>query len=208
MNRALRSALRLGGITAAMVVLVAAIFALTREPIAEAEAQAERERLLEVLPNRTWDAPVEQDWTTVPPDPLLGLAAPHRVYRARAGGELGAIVVQATAPEGYNGEIKLLVGIDTSGVITGVRVVEHRETPGLGDFIDRSASDWIDDFEGRSLGNPPEAAWTVAPDGGEFDAFTGATITPRAVVHAVRDALRWVEAQDFDELASHKGEST
>src|SRR5690606_27069458 len=94
-----------------------------------------------------------------------------------------------TAPNGYGGAIRLLVGIREDGTVAGVRVIDHRETPGLGDGIEIEKSDWMTDFEGRSLGDPPVQRWRVKKDGGEFDQFTGATITPRAVVTAVRNAL-------------------
>lgn len=93
------------------------------------------------------------------------------------------------APDGYSGNINLLVGIDMSGAILGVRVTSHRETPGLGDQIELKKSDWIKSFNGRTLGSPPHSEWNVKKNGGEFDQFTGATITPRAVVKAVQKAL-------------------
>jgi len=95
-----------------------------------------------------------------------------------------------TARKGYSGEIRLLLGIDENGKLLGVRVLKHTETPGLGDKIEVNRSDWITRFNGLSLGNPPEAQWAVKKDGGPFDQFAGATITPRAVVNGIRDGLR------------------
>jgi electron transport complex protein RnfG len=105
------------------------------------------------------------------------------------------VILQAVAPEGYGGSINLLVGIDSQGAITGVRVIPpHFETPGLGDAVEVQKSPWILSFNGKSLANTPESRWWVKKDGGEFDAFTGATITPRAVVDAVYKALQYFDA--------------
>ncbi len=122
---------------------------------------------------------------------LLGNERGHAVYRARKDGDPVALALRATAPDGYAGDIELLIGIRYNGEVTGVRVIAHRETPGLGDGIDERRSDWIHSFEGRSLDDPSEERWRVKKDGGVFDQFTGATVTPRAVVHAVRNALRY-----------------
>ena len=121
--------------------------------------------------------------------PLLGTSEPVAVYRARKAGQPVALVISPIAPDGYNGSIKLLVGINSDGTLSGVRVVGHRETPGLGDAIDESRSGWIHIFDNKSLGNPLPERWKVKKDGGDFDQLTGATITPRAVVKAVRQAL-------------------
>ena len=111
------------------------------------------------------------------------------MYRARREGRPVAAVLTAVAPDGYNGAIRLLVGVRRDATVAGVRVVSHRETPGLGDFIEAEKSDWVAQFEDRSLGDPPAERWRVRRDGGAFEALTGATITPRAVVGAVRKAL-------------------
>ena len=94
-----------------------------------------------------------------------------------------------TAPDGYNGDIRLLAAIDVTGTVLGVRVVSHRETPGLGDPIEVERSDWVLGFTGKSLLSPQGKSWAVKRDGGEFDQFTGATISPRAVVKAVHNTL-------------------
>ena len=111
------------------------------------------------------------------------------VHRARRFSKPVAAVFSTIAPDGYGGDIHLLVGVKADGGILGVRVLEHKETPGLGDFIDETKSNWILGFNRLSLGNPPEKQWKVKRDGGVFDQFTGATITPRAVVKAVRNTL-------------------
>jgi len=127
--------------------------------------------------------------TTYLDDKLLGNTEPTIAYRARLGEQPVAAALTVVTENGYNGEIVLLVGIDFSGKVTGVRVVKHRETPGLGDGIEIKRSNWIETFIGRSLKNPLGQGWKVKRDGGEFDQFTGATITPRAVVGAVHNAL-------------------
>jgi len=113
------------------------------------------------------------------------------VYRARKGGREIAVVFTVVAPDGYSGAIRMLVGIRADGRLAGVRVVAHRETPGLGDKVEAHKSDWIRDFDNRSLRDPKADGWAVKKDGGVFDQFTGATITPRAVVAAVHSALRY-----------------
>jgi len=120
---------------------------------------------------------------------LLGTDKPVTVYRARKVGEAVALVIAPIAPDGYSGSIKLLVGINVDGSLSGVRVVAHRATPGLGDAIDETRSDWIHVFNGKSLQAPVISRWAVKKDGGDFDQLTGATITPRAVVKATRNAL-------------------
>ena len=119
---------------------------------------------------------------------------PVTVYRARKSGKPVAAVFSTVAPDGYSGEIRLLVAVKADGSLAGVRVLEHKETPGLGDLIDESKSRWILGFDGLSLGNPPEKQWKVKRDGGSFDQFTGATVTPRAVVEAVKNILSFFKA--------------
>ena len=156
--------------------------------------QALQDSLLEVMPAERFDNVLLAD-SVVIQDPLLGRGA-HTVYRARLNGAPAGVVMQATAPDGYGGAIRLLVGVDKNGVLTGVRMIPpHNETPGLGDAIDVRKSDWITRFTGRSLTDPVETEWAVRKDGGEFDAFTGATITPRAVVGAVYRSLQYVDRE-------------
>ena len=119
---------------------------------------------------------------------------PVTVYRARKSGKPFAAVFSTVAPDGYSGEIRLLVAVKADGSLAGVRVLEHKETPGLGDLIDESKSRWILGFDGLSLGNPPEKQRKVKRDGGSFDQFTGATVTPRAVVEAVKNILSFFKA--------------
>jgi len=169
--------------------LVALTWQLTAERIAENQRQALLRGLNQLIAPSTYNNAPEEDLIQVS-DPLLGNGS-QAVYRARQDGVPVALALRATAPDGYAGNIELLIGIRYDGQLTGVRVLQHRETPGLGDAIDERRNDWILGFAGRSLDNPPEARWLVKKDGGDFDQFTGATITPRAVVRAVQRALHY-----------------
>lgn len=169
--------------------LLALVNDLTRDRIAEQERQQLLQQLTQVLEPGRYDNDLLQDTVTLADSVAFGHDKPVQVFRARRAGQPAAVIMQITAPNGYNGDIVMLVGIDITGQVTGVRVLRHRETPGLGDPIEKRRSDWIDRFAGRSLGDPPASRWTVRKDGGDFDQFTGATITPRAVVTAVARAL-------------------
>lgn len=187
----MNSGLRLGLITAVAALAVAVVFTATRERIAEQERRAELASLQAVLPPQLYDNDPLTDTLAVSAPQWLGSEETRLIYRARLAGKPSALVIRSTAPNGYNGPIELLVGIDYRGQLTDVRVISHRETPGLADGIDHEVSDWIEQFAGRSLRQPPPEQWTVRKDGGSFDAFTGATITPRAVVQAIRRTLEF-----------------
>ena len=161
----------------------------SRERIVENERRVLLRNLHALLPADRLDNDIAADTLTLGPSPLLGSQQDSIVYRARLRGEPVAAIFTSIAPDGYNGRIHLLVGIYVDGSLAGVRVVKHAETPGLGDAIEYRKSDWIKGFDGKSLVNPPAEGWEVKRDGGEFDQLTGATITPRAVVRAVRDTL-------------------
>jgi electron transport complex protein RnfG len=132
----------------------------------------------------------------------LTIALPHElpgnepvlVYRALFNNEPVAALFVVTALDGFSGSIKLLIGIEAEGTATAVRVLKHHETPGLGDFIDSTKSDWIDQFEDRSLSDPDRLLWALSRDGGEFDQVTGASITSRAVLKAIKETLIYFEA--------------
>ena len=182
-----------GILLALFAVIGASLVALTHHATAARIAANERAALLRSLHTLIspdiHDNDIFTDTLEVRDPALLGSPEPLTVYRARKGGKPVAAVLTAIAPDGYSGNIKLLVAIRADGVLAGVRVVSHRETPGLGDAIDAERSDWILGFAGRSLADPGERGWAVKKDGGIFDQFTGATITPRAVVKAVHKAL-------------------
>lgn len=169
--------------------LVAFTFDSTEERIAENQRRALLKSLNQLVPSDRYDNDIFSDTLLVHDPELLGTDKAVSVYRARKGGWPVAAVLAPVAPEGYNGTIRLLVAINLDGTLAGVRVVQHRETPGLGDGIEADRSDWILGFNGKSLSNPVKKGWRVKRDGGQFDQFTGATITPRAVVKAVHKAL-------------------
>ncbi|MDQ1315838.1 MAG: Ion-translocating oxidoreductase complex subunit [Pseudomonadota bacterium] len=199
---ALKNALRTGAILFVFALVATAMLAFTHfhtEPtITRGQVAAKRALLSQVLPATLYDNDLLASQRSVPPDDLLGTRQPSALWMARRGDDFSGVVLEAIAPDGYSGDIALLIGIDANGSVTGVRVTAHRETPGLGDYIDRAKSPWIDRFVGKSLANPAPKHWKVVKDGGAFDARAGATITPRAVVKAVKNAL--------DYFARHRAE--
>ena len=193
LQAALKNALRTSAILFAFALVGTAMLAFTHartEPvITRGQLEAKRVLLSQVLPANLYDNDLLASQQSVPPDDLLGTRQASALWLARHGGAFSGVVLEAIAPDGYSGNIALLIGIDANGSVTGVRVTAHRETPGLGDYIDRAKSAWIDQFSGKSLTNPEPKHWKVAKDGGVFDARAGATITPRALVKAVKSAL-------------------
>jgi len=189
-----RSGMLLGLIALLGTGLLAGVNELTHERILEQEKLRVLQQLNEILPASSYDNDLLEDRIEIENAPSFHHPEPVVVYRARMHGRPVAVLMIVTAPDGYNGDIRLIVGIDASGTVIGVRVVAHRETPGLGDPIETGKSDWILGFTGKSLHNPQAAGWAVKRDGGEFDQFTGATITPRAVVKAVHNALLYFAA--------------
>lgn len=171
--------------------VVAWIQQQTAPTIAANEQAALLRNLHTLVPPGTHDNDLAQDTIQVRNEVLLGTPEPVTVYRARQSGEPVTAILNVIAPDGYNGRINLLVAIRYSGELAGVRVINHRETPGLGDAIEPERSTWIHTFTGKSLDNPKPAGWAVKKDGGQFDQFTGATVTPRAVVKAVHNALKY-----------------
>lgn len=191
-----RHSVRLGLFALGTALLLSLVSYMTRERIVEQRLQAERAALSEVLPAAAHDNDLLEDSFLLDPDAddyaemsLLGLSRQRQAYIARQAGDVSGVILPAETADGYSGTIVLLVGIDTAGAITGVRVLEHNETPGLGDKVEPRKSDWIFSFDGGSLANTSTGQWRVKKDGGEFDQFVGATITPRAVVAAVHNAL-------------------
>jgi len=203
-----RNALRTGVILFAFALVATAllVFTFTRtEPTIERSKQAEKLALLsQVLPPALYDNDLLASQRAVPPDEQLGTHQDSAMWIARRGDTITAVVLEAIAPDGYSGNIALLIGIDVDGSVTGVRVTAHRETPGLGDYIVRSKSLWIEQFVGKSLTAPEVKRWKVIKDGGQFDARAGATITPRAVVKAVHAALNYF-ARNRAALLAEKG---
>ena len=176
-------------------VLISGTYLLTKDRIALEKRRAEERALLEIVPRDRHDNSMLDDVITVGPAAAgLKLADEKRIYLAKQDGAVVTAIIPATAPDGYTGEIDLVVGVNADGSIAGVRVLSHRETPGLGDKVDLKKSDWVLGFDGRSLDNPGPAGWAVKKDKGVFDQFTGATITPRAVVAATLRVLQYADA--------------
>jgi electron transport complex protein RnfG len=182
------SALLLGLFGIAGAGIVAAVFESTEERI-EANIRAQLLKSLnQIMPAEAYDNEILIDTIEVWEASLTPGAA-TTIYRARKEGKPVAAIFTVTAPDGYSGSIRMLVGVNTDGSLAGVRIVEHHETPGLGDAVEVSRSDWVLGFDGKSIGQPPLEQWKVQRDGGVFDQFTGATITPRAVIKAVKNTL-------------------
>jgi len=187
-----RAALMFAGVVTAIVVLVMLVDLGARERIAQSAAELTAARMAEVLPGGTYDSSLAGDVLTQELA-LFDADAPLPVHRYWRVGKPAAAILQVTVPDGYNGDIVLLVGVTADQRISGVRVISHRETPGLGDDIELRRSDWIKSFDTLSLSVLSEADWAVRRRGGQFDAFTGATITPQAVIRGVYRSLRWFE---------------
>lgn len=173
--------------------LVALTEFTTHDSVLENERRVLLRNLHALLPENRLDNDIANDTLELPASELLGTDAISTVYRARLGDTPVAAIFNSIAPNGYSGRIHLLVGIYIDGSVAGVRVVKHAETPGLGDAVEITKSSWITSFDGKSLANPDATGWQVKRDGGEFDQFTGATITPRAVVEAVNNTLLYYQ---------------
>jgi len=172
---------------------IALISVLTKPIILEQEQIALQKNINELIKPDRYDNNIINTCFTVVDSELLGDEIPKQVFIATKYNKPVAALIQSSTFKGYSGEIKLLVGIYTDGTVAGVRVNSHTETPGLGDKIQTNKSDWILSFDGKRYQESTEDKWEVKKDGGSFDAFTGATITPRSVVHAVRDTLIYFE---------------
>lgn len=188
--------------------LVGLTFSQTVDDIKYNEKLTLLKKLNNIIPANSYNNDLLLDTITLKAENLLGTKEQTLAYRARKNNQNVAVVVSSEAPGGYNGPIHLLVGIYADGTLAGVRVVKHRETPGLGDAVEISRSDWILGFNNKSLQQPSSRFWKVKRDGGVFDQFTGATITPRAVVKAVHDALLYYENNSTALFSKKPGGST
>ncbi len=189
---------------------LAFIHASTAERIAAQEKRAAAKALLEIVPRALHDNDMLESTWPVPEAlwPELGLRSATNIHVATRAETPVALIIPAVAPDGYSGDITMLVGVLTDGTISGVRVLSHKETPGLGDKIDLNKSDWILNFDGLSLANPESIAWQVKKDGGQFDQFTGATITPRAVIGRIKKTLVFFGAHKNTILSNYSGEAS
>ena len=182
-----------GGVTLALIAavctsIVAATYLVTRDRIAANQKAWIERRLEPVLSDVVFDSGLTDARLVIPPPHELPGSEAATIYRVYNGGDPAAALFVVSA-RGYSGPIRLLVGVDAGGVVKGIRVIEHRETPGLGDLVESGKTDWILQFNGRRLGDPEFSNWAIKRDGGEFDQLTGASVTPRAIVNAVRDTL-------------------
>jgi electron transport complex protein RnfG len=191
-------------LAAALTAIVVVVASVTHDRIVHNEQAWIQQRLDALVAPATHDNDLLTDSIAVTAPDLLGTSQPVRIYRARKAGEPVAAVIRAIAPDGYRGPIELLVAVARDGRLIGVQVIRHNETPGLGDAFESRDVHWLDKFRGRSLTDPPTQRWTVRRDGGDFDAFTGATITPRAIIKAVRNTLDYYQrnSQRIFELPS------
>jgi len=189
-----RNSLLLALFAVVTTLLIAGTYLQTRDRIALAQRQAEERALLEIIPDSRHDNSMLDDTLPIGAG-TLGLRQDKQIYLARQSGETVAVIIPATASDGYSGDIDLIIGVNRDGSVAGVRVLSHKETPGLGDQVDLKKSDWILGFDGRSLKDPEQAGWAVKKDKGVFDQFTGATITPRAVVGTTLKVLQYAKAQ-------------
>ncbi|MBK5966304.1 electron transport complex subunit RsxG [Thiocystis minor] len=184
----------LGSFAVTGVALVSVTHEAVDARIAGNQRQAMEHKFATILPAGQSDNDPLRDTIEVQAKDFLG-ADKTQVYRVRNADVPVAVVLEPVVPDGYAGPIRLLVSVLHDGSLGGVRVLSHHETPGLGDKIEEAKSNWILDFKGKSLTNPPRERWAVKRDGGAFDQFTGATITPRAIVGAVKNTLLYVERQ-------------
>lgn len=167
-------------------------------PTIKAAASEEKMKLIdEVLPRSHYDNALLEDTIEIAPTQALGLDEKTTAYRARKDGKPFALVLEAVAPDGYAGKIRLLIAVGANGALLGVRVTQHKETPGLGDYIEpkkdkNKARPWITQFDGLNPEALDAREWKVKKDGGRFDSVAGATVTPRAVIKAVGKASAYV----------------
>lgn len=186
------NAVNLGVMAIVAAAALALTFVVTKPMIAENQRQAQIAALQEVMPSSYFDEDLLDNAFLLPKPERLNQAASTYAYVARKNGQINGWIFPVTSTKGYSGNIDMLIGIDTQGKITGVRITAHKETPGLGDKVDYQKSNWVDGFINADLNN---RQWAVKKDGGDFDQFTGATITPRAVVNSVAKTLRYFERQ-------------
>ncbi|MCX2982965.1 electron transport complex subunit RsxG [Halieaceae bacterium IMCC14734] len=197
-----RNSIMLGLFAIMTTALIAGTYLGTRDMIVEAQRKAQEKALLEIIPGERHDNSMLDDTLIIGPEADgLRLSSSQQIFIARQQEKAVAVILPVTAPDGYSGAIDLIVGINSDGSIAGVRVLTHKETPGLGDKVDLNKSDWILSFNGTSLRNPMPAQWKVKKDKGYFDQFTGATITPRAVTAAIKRSLEYFQANQQSLLA-------
>ena len=209
METVLRHSTKSGALLMAFAIvgtaLLAATYLATRDIIAESEKQAKLALIGQILPKSLYDNDILKEVRELPPAPELGNKDATPLYVATLQGKPSVAVFEAIAPDGYAGKIKLLVAVKADGELSGVRVVDHHETPGLGDYIMIAKDKWITLFDGLSLAKYSAQEWKVKKDGGKFEHRTGATVTPRAIVKAVYKSLKHVDS-NRDQFFANAGE--
>lgn len=192
------------GVLAGFALLASMLLGLThcstQGEIQQRLAEDLKNSLAEVVPDDLHDNALLADTVTLSSAKFNIGSEETTVYLARKAGNITAVCFKFTAPDGYSGAINMVMGVDRDGNLLGVRVINHAETPGLGDKIETNKSDWIKKFTGHSLANTTEAQWAVKKDGGLFDQFAGATITPRKSVQAIHRGLQFFNAHKDDLL--------
>lgn len=204
-----KNALILGAFAIVSSGLIALTFHLTKETIAQKAEEKLQSTLNAIVPQRLYDNEFHKACYLVKSE-LLGDSEFKKLYVAQLQGEVSAMAVEATAPDGYNGKIHFVLSVLNNDLVGGVRVLEHKETPGLGDKIDERISDWILNFSDEAVSGVNEPIWAVEKDGGKFDQFTGATITPRALVTWSGKAINYLlteASQELNNAPSCEGDS-
>jgi electron transport complex protein RnfG len=191
----LRAALALAGLAAILTLALSTLAHVTQERVARNRQAWLLQRLDALIAPEAHDNDLFKDRIQLSAPDLLGTDVPAEIFRVRKAGRPIAVAVRSVVPDGYRGPIELLTAIRYDGTLIGVQVLHHNETPGLGDAFETRDPQWLQRFEGLSLSDPPQQRWTVRKEGGEFDAFTGATTTPRAIVKGIRRTLEFYSAQ-------------
>lgn len=197
----MKTGLTLALIAAICTALVAATYQATRDRIAANEKAMLEQSLQPALSGVFFDSGVSESRLIIEPPHELPGSGPAIIYRVYAEDVPVAALFVVTARDGFSGPIRILLGVEADGTVTGLRILEHRETPGLGDRIESERSDWVFQFEGRSIEDPLPSGWAIKVDDGEFDQLTGASVTPRAIIKAMRDTLMYFESHR-DEIFS------
>ncbi|MBV1914554.1 MAG: electron transport complex subunit RsxG [Pseudomonadales bacterium] len=197
-----RNGLLLGLFAIVTTGLVVLTFTVSEDRILEQQRRVKEKALFQLIPEQAMDNVLLEDTLPISARTLLADGTTDLAYIARKDGEVVGVILPVVSTEGYSGKIGLIVGINADGSLAGVRILSHRETPGLGDKVDLNKSDWLLGFDGKSLQQPALENWKVKKDGGEFDQLTGATITPRAIVKAIKKAL--VYFAEHKELLAEK----
>ncbi|WP_410678392.1 electron transport complex subunit RsxG [Avibacterium paragallinarum] len=200
-----RYGLLLGSVALICTALSAGVYFLTKTPIEAAVAKQQEELFAQIIPPKDYD----NDLLASCYKPTFPQAQNVRITKlceAKKAQQAIAYLYETIAPDGYSGNIRFLVGVTPEGEILGVRVLEHKETPGLGDKIDLHVSNWVLSFNHKKINKTNLSQWAVKKDGGTFDQFTGATITPRAIVNQVkRSALVLLDDLHQEKLEGHSG---